>query len=98
MRAPSMTAYGSIRRMLRSLNVPGSPSAPLTTTVVGSAGGLFSLPVRPLPPRRRPGGRVVLQDRAPLPARREAGATAAAQAGGIQLVDDRHPLDGLGIL
>src|SRR3954471_4721843 len=62
MRAPSMTAYGALPRVARSLNVPGSPSAPLTTTVVGSAAVLFSRIVRhlrpvgkPAPPRpRRP--------------------------------------------
>lgn len=30
-----------MRRMVRSLNVPGSPSAPLTTTVDGSTGERF---------------------------------------------------------
>ena len=34
--APSSTAYGLARRIARSLNVPGSPSAALTTTVVAS--------------------------------------------------------------
>ena len=34
--APSSTAYGFARRMARSLNVPGSPSAAFTTTVVAS--------------------------------------------------------------
>jgi len=35
--APSITANGLARMMDRSLNEPGSPSAPLTTTVVGVA-------------------------------------------------------------
>ena len=37
--APSITRYGSARRIARSLNEPGSPSAALTTTVVGDVGG-----------------------------------------------------------
>ncbi len=37
MRAPSSTRNGLARRMARSLNEPGSPSAALTTTVVGVA-------------------------------------------------------------
>jgi hypothetical protein len=36
-RAPSTTAKGLARRMARSLKVPGSPSAPLTTTVGATA-------------------------------------------------------------
>src|SRR4029450_2721258 len=35
--APSSTRNGLARRMARSLNEPGSPSAALTTTVVGSS-------------------------------------------------------------
>ena len=37
-RAPSITWYGSLAKMVRSLKVPGSPSAPLTITVVARSG------------------------------------------------------------
>src|SRR4051812_32319542 len=43
-----------MRRMVRSLKVPGSPSAPFTTTVVGSVGVLFSMTVRHLRPVGKP--------------------------------------------
>ena len=60
--APSITAYGLSRMIVRSLNVPGSPSAALTTTDVRSNGEANDLIVRhfspvgkPAPPRpRRP--------------------------------------------
>ncbi len=38
MSAPSMAWYGLCRRSVRSLKVPGSPSAAFTTTGVGSSG------------------------------------------------------------
>src|SRR5215207_449728 len=60
MSAPSSTRYGSERMIARSLNEPGSPSAPFTTTVVGSTGDTLPdtaahfRPVgKPAPPRPR---------------------------------------------
>src|SRR6266550_681645 len=50
--------------IVRSLNVPGSPSAPLTTTVVGKTGERFSTMVRHLRPVGNPAP--------PLPRRPEA--------------------------
>src|SRR5215212_10217468 len=52
--APSTTWKGLLRKMVRSLNVPGSPSAPLTTTVVASTGDAFSATVRHLVPVGKP--------------------------------------------
>ena len=58
--APSSTRYGSRRRIMRSLNEPGSPSAAFTTTVVGSASEALAATVchlrpvgNPAPPRPR---------------------------------------------
>ena len=52
--APSSTRYGLRRRMARSLNVPGSPSAALTTTVAASCSDLLSKTVRHLVPVGKP--------------------------------------------
>ena len=58
--APSRTRYGLRDNNSRSLKLPGSPSAPLTTTVAASVGEAFAATVRhfvpvgnPAPPRPR---------------------------------------------
>ena len=75
MSAPSSTWYGLPRMIVRSLNVPGSPSAAFTTTV------------------DRIGAREVLAHGPPLAPGREAGAAAAAEAGGFDHLDDRPRVD-----
>ena len=54
MRAPSMTSYGLRRRMVRSLRVPGSPSAALTTTIVARTSEANSATLRHLRPVGKP--------------------------------------------
>ena len=50
MSAPSSTAYGLVRRIMRSLNEPGSPSAAFTTTVAARVGRLVDADGLPLAP------------------------------------------------
>ena len=61
--------------MARSLNVPGSPSAPLTTTMEGSTGERFSTTVRHFLPVGKP---------APPRPRRPEASTSATMASGLR--------------
>ena len=71
--APSSTRYGLRRIFPRSLNVPGSPSAALTTTVTGAVPAAFAATVRHLSPVGKP---------APPRPRRPAAATKADDVAG----------------
>ncbi len=55
MSAPSTMAYGLVRISARSVNEPGSPSAPFTTTVAGTAADAKPATVRHFPPVGNPG-------------------------------------------
>ena len=52
--APSSTWYGLARRIARSLNEPGSPSAAFTTTADGNTGDRSDATVRHLRPAENP--------------------------------------------
>ena len=71
MSAPSSTRYGFSSRIARSLNVPGSPSAALTTTGVGWLGELYGGDGAPLQPGGEAGAAAAAQSR-----RRRAGRSA----------------------
>src|SRR5207248_11754646 len=73
MSAPSSTRYGSARMIARSLNDPGSPSAPFTTTVVGSTRYPLPETAAPFRPARTP---------APSPPRRPDAATSSTTPSG----------------
>ena len=61
--APSSTSYGLLRRIVRSLKVPGSPSAAFTTTEAGSRRDRFVADRPPLASGRESGAAATAQTR-----------------------------------